>query len=68
MPDFKWDGFLGDVLTAGAKNIQSTADQSAAKNNSELVRSGPGMQMPPWIWYAAAAGAALVGFLILRKR
>lgn len=68
MPDFKWDGFLGDVLTAGARNIKDSADESAAKNNSEVVRTGPGMQMPPWIWYAAAAGAALVGFMILRKR
>lgn len=68
MADFKWDGFLGDVLTAGARNIKDSADESATRNNSEVVRTGPGMQMPPWIWYAAAAGAALVGFMILRKR
>lgn len=69
MADFKWDGFLGDVLTAGAKNIRDKADESAATNNSPVVPSVQGNSgMPPWVWYVAAAAAVLVGFVILKKR
>lgn len=69
MAEFKWEGFIGDVLTAGAQNIRAKADESAATNNSPVVPSVQGNSgMPPWVWYAAAAAAVLVGFVILRKR
>ena len=69
MADFKWEGFIGDVLTAGAQNIRAKADESAASNNSPVVPSAMGNSgMPPWIWYAGAAAALLVGLVMFRRR
>lgn len=67
--DFDAGGFLGDVLTAGARNIKSKADQSAQINNSPVVPSAQAANaMPKWLWPAVAGGVALVAFMMLRKR